>query len=336
MNGGLDTHTGVRLTGCRRLPSIMKHRARLFLFVALCFATLCSSAEARRKHHHHGDGPEPSEAAPAPEPAAWPIENAPKIDPAAPPSQSLQGLVDKHLVGVLAPLGDSAFDQPEFVSSYKAAYSDGLAAAPANHKAAYQLAIAICDNMSGAMTERQNAVSALRGALTTHSSEADQPKGGRAVGQQEAHEDNNFFLGTLKNNWVQRAAVLRNDITALSVRERDAERQVAPWTPPTPPPAPVAVTAAPTATPSVLAPAPSTDPLVGRWTRQGEPVAFGVDGTISGAKHGHWVYTCTTSSGRNYEFKYQHKGWADYLVLSPDGKTLDGKNQAGAHITASR
>ncbi|PYK04372.1 MAG: hypothetical protein DME66_10145, partial [Verrucomicrobia bacterium] len=42
--------------------------------------------------------------------------------------------------------------------------------------------------------------------------------------KQEAAQNDNFFNTQLKTNWSQRAAQLRQNINALSSRERDAER----------------------------------------------------------------------------------------------------------------
>jgi hypothetical protein len=127
---------------------------------------------------------------------------------------------------ILPPLGVSAFAQPELLASMKASYADGMAAAPAAHKMAYQLAQSVCDAMIGAITERQNAVAALRGALATRSSEADQPKGGgEAVNA--ARDKDNFFIGSAKNTWIQRTTVLSQNITALYLRERTVRSPIA-------------------------------------------------------------------------------------------------------------
>jgi hypothetical protein len=253
----------------------------------------------------------------------------------------LQPLLDTHLGSILAPLGVSAFAQPELVAGVKASYADGLAVAPDNRKPAFQLAQSVCDALTDAMAERQTAVAALRGALATRSSEAEQPRGG-AEAVEKARDRDAFFISSQKNAWTQRATALRQEITALYLRERAVERQAGAW----PPPAP-ANDAAPTnaaapasaiaaATPSVSAPpgAPDAtfqgpDPVIGDWLLENRShLALGADHTISGDRHGYWRYTCTTNGGRNYEMHWNPpKNWSDYLVLSSDGKTLEGKSR---------
>ncbi len=89
-------------------------------------------------------------------------------------------------------------------------------------------------------------MNALHGALTTRSSEVEQPLGGgEAVAKARAGDA--FFVDSQKNAWLQRATTLRQNITTLYLRERTVERQTGPWAPP--PASTVAV-----ATPSVSAP----------------------------------------------------------------------------------
>jgi hypothetical protein len=227
----------------------------------LCLAvSLLSPGQAQAKKHKQ---PTPAPlATPSAEPPPLPAEVTPNINPELPPSVSLQPFLDTHLGEILTPLGVSAFAQPELIASMKASYADGLAAAPASHAMAYRLAEAVCDAMTSAMTERQNAVAALRGALATRSSEADQPRGGgEAVNAARDRDD--FFIESAKNTWIQRATVLSHSITALYLRERTVERQVGPWTPPPPAPNPVPGTSpAPAASPAPgTSPAPATSPV---------------------------------------------------------------------------
>ena len=224
----------------------------------------------------------------------------------------------------------SAFAQPEVVASIKAGYADGMNVAPDARKPAFQLAQSVCDALSGAMTERQNAVAALRGALATRSSEAEQPRGGgEAVAA--ARDKDAFFIDSEKNTWVQRAAVLRQSITAVYLRERAVERQAGPWDPPSA-----------AATPSVSALPPATpeapDPVIGQWLMENRvPITLGADHSIAGDRHGYWRYADTTSGGRNYEMHWNPpKNWVDYMVLSSDGKTLDGKTRKSKSISYLR
>ena len=318
----------------------MKLFPRLLLLLAVGFSLLSTPVQAKRKHHSPPASPPPL-ATPPPEPPSLPPETAPSISADAPPSVSLQPFVDTHLGKILAPLGESAFAQPELIASLKASYADGLAAAPAAHKPAYQLAQGVCGALAAAMTERQNAVSALRGAFATHSSEAEQPRGG-AEAVQRTRDNDAFFVDSQKNTWMQRAAVLRTNITTLYLRERAVERQIGVWSPP--PPADTSASASPAAaaaTPSVSAPPPASadgsDPVVGQWLLANRsPLTLAGDHTITGDRHGFWRYTCTTNSGRNYEMHWgSEKNWVDYLVLSTDGRTLDGhsrKNQPISYV----
>ena len=303
------------------------------LLLCLGVCVFSSSAQAKRKHHPPAT-PAPL-ATPAAEPAPLPAEAAPSIRPDAPPSASLQPFLDTHLGSILAPLGSSACVQPELLAAMKASYADGMATAPATHQPAYRLAQNVCDALAGAMTERQNAVSALRGALATRSSEAEQPRGGgEAV--EKARGTDAFFLETQRNNWIQRAGVLRQNVTALDLRERAAERQVGVWSPP-PPAALAGAPAAVEATPSVSAPPAAPDPVVGAWLlASGSPITLNADHAITGSRAGIWRYTCTTNGGRNYELHWSHKNWEDYLELSSDGRSLAGHSKDNKPISLSR
>ena len=331
--------------------------------ILFCLGILLFATRVQAKHKHHPAASPAALATPASEPPPLPPEAAPAISPDAPPSASLQPFVDGHLSTILAPLGTSAFAQPEVITSLKASYADGLAAAPAPHQPAYQLAMGVLDVLTGAITERQNAVAALRGALATRSSEAAQPRGGAADGAEKARLDDAFFVDSQKNTWLQRATVLRQSVTALYLRERAVERQIGPWNPPAAPAGTVAAPSAPAvaaATPSVSAPLPAVaaatpsvsappaaapeapsrgwDPVIGQWLLEGRSsLTLGADHTISGDRHGTWYYTSTTNGGRNYELHWNPpKRWVDYLVLSGDGKTMGGKTRESKPISYFR
>jgi hypothetical protein len=72
--------------------------------------------------------------------------------------------------------------------------------------------------------------------------------------------------------------------------------------------------------------------VVGTWDWFiGPTVTFKDDGT-----GGNSLFTFTwTCSGGNYVLVWSH-GYTDRVKLSADGKSLDGKNQNGTHIFASR
>ena len=300
----------------------------LFLGLALC---LCASPVHAR--HKHSLPPPIPLATPSTEPAPLPAETAPVVKPDAPPSASLQPFVDTHLGKILTPLGTSAFSQPEVVASLSASYADGLAAAPANHRPAYLAAQKVCAALAGAMSERQTAVTALRGALATRNSEAAQPRGGQRDANEKTRLDDTFFTNSQSNAWTQRAEALRQSITALYGREREIERQIGPWYPPaTPAPAPTA-TAAATQPP----PPQGADPVLGVWNWQGSQlVDVKADNTLDGSRHGNWYFISTMSGGRYYEFHWRKHGSVDYVVLSADGKKLEGKNNDEKYVYAER
>lgn len=263
---------------------------------------------------------------PAREPAALPAETPPVIRPEAAPSESLQPFLNTHLDKILAPLGTPAFAQSDVLADMKSGYAKAMSNAPDAHKPAYQLAAAVCESLANAIAERRKAISALEGSYNVRSSEAYQPRGG-ASATQESNKNEAFFYDSQKNNWLQNAAALRQQITALYKRERAAETQAGEWTPPAP-----AVAAVP-----APAPSPETDPVAGNWKwHNAGAFTLATDGSISGTHSGTWKYTCTTDVGRNYELHWQYKGWTDYVVLSADGKTLDGKSKQGKHVTANR
>ena len=80
------------------------------------------------------------------------------------------------------------------------------------------------------------------------------------------------------------------------------------------------------------------DPVVGKWLLGGSSlIVLEADHTISGGRHGSWDYTCTTNGGRNYELHWQPpKDWVDYLVLSADGRMLDGHTRHDKPYSAAR
>ena len=204
------------------------------LVLLVCFGLLVSASPLLAKKKHH------DEPSPTPTPAGDVTAK-----PADLPSASLQPFIDAHLGHILAGLGDAAFDRPEILVGMKAAYADGQAAAPAIRKPAFQMAQSICDALTAAMSERQQAAAALKGSTATESSQSEnQPKGGRKANRNDNKHTNTFFADGLRNTWSQRADVLRKNIMALYLRERDLERQA---------------TAAAAATPAT-APAPAAIP----------------------------------------------------------------------------
>ena len=291
------------------------------------FALSCLASSALAKSHSYQAAPL---ATLAPEPPPLPTEITPKVDFALPPSASLQPFLDTHLAKVLTPLGVSAFNQPELIADLKAVYADAAASATAAHRPSFQYAQAVCNALANAMSERQAAVNALHGSLTTRGSEAAQPRGGAPETDTKNRLDDNLFVTSQLNAWNTRAEVLRKSIIAMNLRERDVERQEGGWPSPPPAPSPSPATAA------VAATAP--DPVVGQWNLKGTTsLVLTPDGGITGGRHGSWVYTCTTNAGRNYELHWlPPKDWVDYLVLTADGKGLNGKTKGDQPIAAYR
>lgn len=189
--------------------------------VLLGLVLFVSPLQAKKKHHHHdNDSNNAAYAAPTP-------ELAPTVDPAALPSASLQPFLDSHLDRVLAPLGTSEFSQQAVVTSLKTSFLGAMATAPANRKPAFAAAGDVCDALTTAMIERQKAVDAWHGSVATHSSEVNQPRGNRRLGKEQQQGEDDFFRRGVENGWNQQIAVLRQNVTALVLREHDLERQAA-------------------------------------------------------------------------------------------------------------
>ena len=217
-----------------RLNAIhMKTSSLSILFLGLL--VFASPLQAKKKKH---SGSEPS-----PTPASAPAANPNDL-----PSKTLQPFLDAQLGTILSPLDRPGFDRPEILASLKAGYADGMAAAPATRKPAFQTAQSVCDAMASAIAERQSAVSALKGATATHNSEAEnQPRGGRKAVKYEQKHTDNFFTNTQNDAWTKRAATLRQNVMNVYLRERELERQALVAEAPTPAAGTANATAAPAA-----------------------------------------------------------------------------------------
>ena len=141
------------------------------------------------------------------------------------PSSTLGPFLTANLSAIVAPLDASGFSQPEAIAKIKASYAAGLAAAPANRQAAYVAAVKVCDALEQAMTERQAALTALPGATVTHPSQVEGLHGEAASSGDAGQSQGELVTGSQKNAWAQRAEVLRQNITALYLHERELERQ---------------------------------------------------------------------------------------------------------------
>ena len=309
------------------------HVFRLPLLLLALFVYVAPLQAKNRHPEYHSYVPPPNEAYIT-------------VSPDALPSASLQPFLDTHLDRILTPLGKEEFDQPWIVTRLRADYAAIMATAADNRKPAFAAAQFVCDALTNAMTEREQAVNAWHGSAASHSSEGVQPHGGRKLGRQEMGDENSFFQHSVENNWVQRAAALRENVLRLDQREHAAETTPVARPVPVAPVAPtVADVISAVATPSVSAPPPASppssvqaaDPVVGPWMLEGRsPLMLAADHAITGSREGIWTYTGTTGGGRNYELHWSHKDWVDYLVLSSDGKNLDGHTRGNQPISASR
>jgi hypothetical protein len=182
--------------------------------------------------------------------AANAIGLAQQKPPPQKPSDLLSLFFRNHLDRILSPIGQKVpVPLPHArVAELREKFADQWSKAPDVDKPMYQAAVAVCDAVSAAMDERQKAIASLQGSAAVHgpselgAHRKDIPtRGARADGQlaglelqregheeqnrkQEAAQNDNFFNTQLKTNWSQRAAQLRQNISALYSRERDAER----------------------------------------------------------------------------------------------------------------
>ena len=223
----------------------MHMKTSLIPILFLGLLVFASPLQAKKKKH--------SEPEPSPTPASAPVANPDDL-----PSKTLQPFLDAQLGTILSPLDKPGFDRPEILASLKAGYADGMATAPATRKPAFQAAQSVCDSMASAITERQSAVNALKGATATHNSEAEnQPRGGRKAVKYEQKHTDDFFTNTQNDAWTKRAATLRQNVMNLYLRERELERQALVAAAPTP----AAGTANPAASAAATTvPKASTDP----------------------------------------------------------------------------
>jgi hypothetical protein len=155
------------------------------------------------------------------------------------PSVELGEFGAAHLDRILSPL-DQRIDLPRgLLTELRESFIDRGSKAMTNEKPAYQQAVAVCNAVSQAMDERDQAISNVQGSSTVHGSydlgahRKDRPNWKEL--QRERHEEQNRkeqaaqkdnFLNTqLRTNWQQRAIQLRRTIDQLYARERELERQ---------------------------------------------------------------------------------------------------------------
>jgi hypothetical protein len=140
---------------------------------------------------------------------------------------------------ILAPL-DQRVDQPRsLLIQLQESFKDRRSKAPSNEQPAYQAAVVVCNAISQAMNERDQAVSSMQASSSLHGSydlgehRKDRPTWKDL--ERERHEEqnrkeeraqkDNFLNSQLKANWQQRTLQLRQRIDRLYARERELERQ---------------------------------------------------------------------------------------------------------------
>jgi len=153
---------------------------------------------------------------PLPPPANQPLA------PNALPSSVLQPWLYWRLNNLLAPLDRPGLKHAEAAADLKGAIADAASKAPLEKKAAFQAAIALCNVLCQAADERQQAVANLQGAGAAQSSSS------RRLGsKKDKKTDNAFFARAAENQWLQRSAQLRQQISQFYARERAIEAQIA-------------------------------------------------------------------------------------------------------------
>ncbi len=79
------------------------------------------------------------------------------------------------------------------------------------------------------------------------------------------------------------------------------------------------------------------DPIVGQWVWFNQPIVhIDANGDLrlpDKGVFGHWHVV--DAAARTYELDWSN-GYVDHVTVSPDGKSLDGANQNGTKVTATR
>ena len=78
-------------------------------------------------------------------------------------------------------------------------------------------------------------------------------------------------------------------------------------------------------------------PIVGQWVWFNQPIVhIDANGDLrlpDKGVSGHWHVV--DEAARTYELDWSN-GYVDHVTVSPDGKSLDGTNQNGTKVTATR
>jgi hypothetical protein len=143
----------------------------------------------------------------------------------------------KNLDNILAPLDQRVPLPRAELSQLRENLLDQSAKAPDPQKPAYRSAIAVCDAIGSAMDEREKAIASLRssdavrGTADLGAHRIDNPtkremrreRREELKRKDEAADKDSFLVTQVKTSWIQRTHLLRQNITQLSSREREAE-----------------------------------------------------------------------------------------------------------------
>jgi hypothetical protein len=212
----------------------MKTKRLVSFFIAIALVAPALAG----KPHKGGGKPRPQQQQAPPQPAG-----------PQPPSARLSQFTAAHLDHILASL-DQQIQLPRTeLAQLRESFVDQWTKAPQTDKAAYQAAVAVCDALSSAMAERDKAIAdsqpsnIVHGVQETHDATVSIPRGrgrGRAANaavrqekyenqknQNQAAQKDAFLNSNVRKQWLDRAAILRQQIQQLSSRQRDAERAAA-------------------------------------------------------------------------------------------------------------
>jgi hypothetical protein len=154
-----------------------------------------------------------------------------------PPSMALSGICREHLDQILAPIDQDVNLPRNQVMELRQSFINWMAKAPTNEQPAWHTAISLCDALNNAMDEREkaragvDAASSVHGATDLGAHRKDRPryweyereKNEAAQRKEEARQKDGFLNTTLRTNWTQRTARLRQNIVALQGRLQELE-----------------------------------------------------------------------------------------------------------------
>jgi len=198
------------------------------VLVCVSLTALASTAVA--------DGKKKKSPPPAPAPpTAVPV---PAYTP--PCSEQLSKFLGAHLNAIVAPFDGTGFDQPQAITALKDSFAAEMAQAMPAKKPIFQAAIAVCEAMAHADTERQDVLASMVGSTTVHGvtdlgnirrdhpgwNESDREVREQKDRNQKAAQGDAFLTASRKTQWATRSAQLRQGIEQLYAREVAIENQI--------------------------------------------------------------------------------------------------------------